>query len=120
MINSHRELKVWQIAIELTEEIYRQTRTYPTDERFGLVLQMNRAVVSIPSNIAEGHGRNSTGEHIQHLGIARGSLCELETQVEISKRLGYLNEADACFLLEKFTILSKLIVGLIKSLKNRK
>jgi len=120
MVQHYRELNVWQIAMELTEETYRRTRTFPADERYGLASQMNRAVVSIPSNIAEGFGRNSTGEYVQHLGIAKGSLFELETQIEICKKLGYISESDVAFLFEKCTIVSKLIVGLIKSLKNRK
>lgn len=104
--------------MDLTVEIYRRTRFFPNDEKFGLVSQMNRAVVSIPSNIAEGHGRNSKGEYVQHLGIAKGSLFELETQIEISKRLGFISEQDTIPLLEKCTQLSKMITTLIKSLKN--
>ncbi len=105
--------------MNLTEDIYRNTKNFPSEEKFGLVSQMNRAVVSIPSNVAEGHGRNSTGEYIQHLGIAKGSLCELETQIEISKRLGFLSIQTAFDLLEKCAVVNKLLVGLIKSLKNR-
>ena len=105
--------------MDLTVEIYRQTKLFPTEEKFGLVSQMNRAVVSIPSNIAEGHGRNSTGEYIQHLGIAKGSLCELEIQIEISRRLGYIANSETDSLLEKCTLVNKQLVTLIKSLKSR-
>ena len=119
VLSNYRELNAWQVAVELTEETYRVTRTFPADERYGLTSQMNRSAVSIPSNITEGYGRNSTGEYIQRLGIARGSLCELETQIEICMRLKYISEPDAISLLDKCTTISKLIVGLIKSLKNR-
>jgi len=84
---SHRDLVVWQRAMELIEEIYRLTERFPSDEKFGLVSQMRRAAVSIPSNIAEGFRRLHRPEYRQFLSIARGSGAELETQLEISRRL---------------------------------
>ena len=84
-IRSYRDLVVWQKAMELVAEIYQRTRAFPMDEMFGLVSQMRRAAVSIPSNIAEGYGRASTGEYKQFLGHARGSLWEVETQILIAK-----------------------------------
>ncbi len=105
--------------MELTEKVYMCMGKFPAEERFGLVSQMKRAVVSIPSNIAEGHGRSSTGAYIQHLTISKGSLCELETQLEISRRLGYIPDSDVNALLEKCTVIKKQLAALIKSLKTR-
>lgn len=92
---SHKDLTVWQKAMDLVEDIYRITRDFPDEERFGLVQQMRRCAVSIPSNIAEGAGRSSSREFLRFLSIAIGSLAELETQVEIAKRIGYLSEVDS-------------------------
>lgn len=92
MINSFKDLIVWQKSMELVEKVYKITESFPTKEQFGLISQMRRAAVSIPSNIAEGYGRNSTGSYIQFLSIARGSLLELETQLELSKRLNFINK----------------------------
>lgn len=119
MFGNYRELKVWQMAMDLTMEVYRLTRSFPVDERFGLVSQMNRAAVSIPSNIAEGHGRNSTGEYIQFLGVARGSLCELETQLEIARRLGFIPTEIAEGVFEKCVTTGKLLVALLNSLRRK-
>jgi four helix bundle protein len=87
MIKSYRDLTVWQKAIELVIKIYALTDKFPTEERFGLTSQMRRAAVSIPSNIAEGNFRRSTKDYVQFLKIAFGSGAELETQLEIIKRL---------------------------------
>jgi four helix bundle protein len=92
VINSFKDLIVWQKSMELVEKVYKITESFPTKEQFGLISQMRRAAVSIPSNIAEGYGRNSTGSYIQFLSIARGSLLELETQLELSKRLNFINK----------------------------
>jgi len=89
-VRKHHELKAWQEAMELVKEIYRVTRDFPKEEIYGLVSQMRRAAVSIPSNISEGAARGGDREFIQFLIIARGSLSELETQLLISKDLGYL------------------------------
>ena len=89
-MSTHRELLAWQEAMKLVATVYRETTTYPKDELYGLVVQSRRAAVSIPSNIAEGAGRNSTGELIQFLGIASGSLAELETELELGVMLNYL------------------------------
>jgi four helix bundle protein len=85
---SHKELKVWQLGMELAQEIYRQSASLPADERFGLTVQMRRAAVSIPSNVAEGAARGSTAEFLRFLAIASGSLAELETQVLLGEQLG--------------------------------
>jgi len=89
---THRDLIVWQEAMNLVEVIYRCTEGFPRREVFGLTAQLRRAAISIPSNIAEGAGRNSSREFVQYIGIASGSLAELESQVEVSVRLGYLSD----------------------------
>lgn len=91
---THRDLLAWREAMALVEVVYRDTASFPKEEMFGLAAQIRRAAVSVPSNIAEGVARNSPGELVQFLGIACGSLAELETQLELAIRLGYLN-ADA-------------------------
>jgi four helix bundle protein len=87
-----RELKVWQKAMDLTVEVYMAVQHLPKDETYALSDQMRRAAVSVPSNIAEGHGRDSSKEFIRFLSMARGSLRELSTQIEICERLHYLEE----------------------------
>lgn len=86
---------VWQKAMLLVEEVYRLTQVLPADERYGLASQLRRAAVSVPSNIAEGHARSSTKEYLHHVSFAFGSLAEMETQVELCKRLGYLVSEDS-------------------------
>jgi four helix bundle protein len=88
MVQSFRDLVVWQRSIQLTVAIYRLTQGFPREEIYGLSSQMRRAGVSIASNIAEGHGRMSTGEYRQFLSIARGSNFEVQTQLEIARALG--------------------------------
>ena len=89
-INSFRDLRVWQISMDLVEAVYGLTRTFPASETYGLAAQIQRAVVSIPSNIAEGHMRQHRKEYLQHLSIAQASLAELDTQLEIAARLKYV------------------------------
>src|SRR5882757_8801340 len=93
-INSYRDLRVWQDAMTLAESCYRLTRQFPRDELFGLTSQIRRAAGSVPANIAEGHGRDNTGNFVQHLRISQGSLKELETHLLLSQRVGILSEAD--------------------------
>jgi four helix bundle protein len=113
------ELIAWQKAMELVETVYTLTRTFPDDERFGLTSQLRRAAVSVPSNIAEGHGRTSTNEYLHHLSIARGSLCEVETQLLIGERLGYLDRHQRETVLSLAGEIGRLIHGLIKALSGR-
>jgi four helix bundle protein len=89
-VRTFRDLGVWQKSLDVAVRVYKLTAAFPADERFGLVSQMRRAAVSIPSNIAEGHSRNSTGEYLQSLGVARGSLAELQTQADLARRLEIL------------------------------
>jgi four helix bundle protein len=95
-IRSYRDLIVWQKAMDLVVEIYRLTDRFPRTEQYGLVSQMTRAAVSVPANIAEGSGRGGSRREYEHfLGIARGSLMEVETLLELATRLHYLNGNDA-------------------------
>jgi four helix bundle protein len=93
-IKSYKDLIVWQKSIALVSSIYELTKQLPQDERFGLTSQLRRCAVSVPSNIAEGWGRNSTKNYIQFLRISRGSLFELETQILISKNLKFITNSD--------------------------
>jgi four helix bundle protein len=94
-LRAYKDLRVWQAAMDLVVQIYRATDAFPSDERFGLTSQLRRAVVSVPSNIAEGHATGSDGSFGRYLAIAAGSLAEVETQVEVARRLGFLpNDAD--------------------------
>jgi len=92
-MRSHRDLIAWQEAMRLAETVYQQTLGLPKEEMYGLAVQMRRSAVSVPSNIAEGAARNSSREYYQYLEIATGSIAELETQVELAIRLGYLKQA---------------------------
>ena len=118
-VQSYRDLIVWQKSVELVLEIYRATQDFPKAETYGLVSQLRRAAVSVPSNIAEGRARLSTGEYKQFLGHARGSLMEIETQVLISQKLGYMNSGQSDILLNRATEVGKFLNGLLNSL-NRK
>ncbi len=94
VLRNYRDLIVWQKAMALVEEIYALSGCFPTDERFGLVAQIRRAAVSVPSNIAEGQARNSTREFVQFISHAEGSLAEVDTQLTLSQRLGFCREAE--------------------------
>jgi four helix bundle protein len=89
-----KELKVWQKSIDFAVDIYKMTTQFPSEEKFGITSQMRRSGVSVPSNIAEGAGRNTNGEFIHFLGVAEGSINELETQAIISQRLNFLSVED--------------------------
>ena len=117
-IRSYRDLIAWQKAMDLVEHIYVATRNWPKAELYGLTNQVQRAAVSVPSNIAEGQGRTSTKEFLHHLSIARGSLFEVETQLLIAQRLSYLTKTDADRLLSEAGEISRLLSGLLRSLNN--
>ncbi len=114
-IRSHKDLNVWKKSIDLVDIIYNVTKSFPKEEIYCLTNQIRRSVISIPSNIAEGAARNSKKEFIQFLYIALGSLSELETQIIIANRQGYLNNLNS--LLENIKVIQKLINGLIYSIK---
>jgi len=116
-IESYRDLQVWKRGVDLTERIYEVTQPFPDEERFGLISQLRRAAVSIPSNIAEGWGRMSTGEFIRFLCIARGSLTEIETQIIVAHRLGFIDDETKRRVLEETTAESKMLRALIRSLE---
>ena len=115
--SNYKELKVWQKAMDLTVEVYKLVKLLPKEETYALSDQMRRAVVSIPSNIAEGQGRNSDKEFIQFLSIARGSLWELETQIEICLRIGYIDQSLATNTNNLIAEISKMLNALSNSLK---
>ncbi len=117
---SYHELIVWQKAMQLVTEIYKATHCFPRDEMFGLTSQVKRAVVSIPSNIAEGQGRDSAKEFAYHLSVAYGSLMETETQIQIGANLGYLEASRANELLVKTAEVGRLLNGLSRSIRNPK
>jgi four helix bundle protein len=115
----YSELFVWQKAMDLVTEIYKISTAFPNEERFGLSSQMRRAAVSIPSNIAEGHGRKATAAYINHLSIAYGSLMELETQIQIAARLSLISSEITSNLLVKTDEIGKMLSGLKKSLSEK-
>jgi len=118
-VTSYRDLVVWQKAMTLVSDIYKLTREFPDSERFGLTSQIQRAAVSIPSNIAEGQGRLATKEFRQFLGIARGSLKELETQLLISIDLGYTSQEQAGACIGLTNEVGRMLNALIKALERR-
>ena len=120
MGKSYRDLLVWNKAMELVMLVYRLTQDFPREEMFGLMSQLRRSAVSIPSNIAEGQGRLSKGDFRNFLGNARGSLSELETQVLIAEKLSFLQKSDAADLLDLTAEVGRILNGLIASTKNTK
>lgn len=118
-ITNYRDLVVWQKGMALVSAVYKLTRTFPDSERFGLASQIQRAAVSIPSNIAEGQGRLATKEFRQFLGIARGSLKELETQLLISIDLAYASAEDVDTCLGLTDEIGRMLNALIKALERR-
>ncbi|MBJ7320460.1 MAG: four helix bundle protein [Alphaproteobacteria bacterium] len=118
-VRHYRDLLVWQKALTWVELVYAATREWPSDERFGLISQVRRACVSVPSNIAEGCARRSTPEFLRFLSIARGSLAEVETQLIIAQRLTYLEDAALTRLLDSADEISRMLSGLISKLEER-
>lgn len=116
---SYKDLEVWKKAVRLTTFIYQSTATFPDNERFGLTNQMRRASVSVPSNIAEGHARQSTADFMRFISIAMGSVAELETQVQIAYELNFLTEETSLNLLRELDDIGKMLRGLHQSLGRR-
>ena len=108
----HEQLDAWKVAMQLVKSVYQLTAVFPAEERYGLAQQMRRAAVSIPSNIAEGAGRNGVKEYVQFIGIARGSLAELETQLQIAVMLGFTSDDHEAFKFSDHA--GKLLTGLYK------
>lgn len=118
-IKSYKDLIVWQKAIELVTDVYILTATFPAEEKFGITSQLNRAVVSVPTNIAEGWGRESSKNYIQFLKISRGSLMEVETLLLISKNLKFITDDKYNLYCNKIEEIAKILQGLIKSIKQK-
>jgi four helix bundle protein len=118
-IRSYRDLIVWQSGMRLAEGVYRASSQFPRSELFGLRVQIQRCAVSIPSNIAEGHARESTREFLRFLSIATGSAAELQTQIVLANRLGYIDTPGTEGLLEQAGQVMKMLHGLRNSLRKR-
>lgn len=118
-IQSFRDLKVWQVGLDLAEATYGFTKRFPSEERYGLTIQMRRASTSVPASIAEGHDRDSTKEFLRFLSIGVGSLAEVETCMELSKRLGFGDPRAADELFNTILEERKMLRGLQRSLKNK-
>ncbi len=118
-VKSYRDLKVWQKALDLVVESYKISRLLPHTELYGLTSQIQRAAVSIPANIAEGHGREHLGDYLHHLSVANGSLAELETHLLVAERLRFVAEDKIAPILELASEVSRMLAGLTKSLKAR-
>jgi four helix bundle protein len=118
-ISQFRELKAWQLGMDLTEHVYLLTNSFPKQEIYGLTSQIRRSAVSIPSNLAEGHGRVSTKEFLQFIAIACGSICELETQILLAHRLKYIETEDLDKIFPLLIETTKTIRGLQKALRKR-
>lgn len=116
-IRSHRDLIVWQKAMDLVTTAYRFTEDFPKSELYGLTSQIRRSAASIPANIAEGQGRRLPGEFLQFLANARGSLLELDTHLEIAVRLGMLNKEMHSTVMEQVIEVRKLLNGLMRSIR---
>lgn len=116
-IKSYRDLIVWQKSIRLVKNIYVATKSFPKEELYGLTNQLKRCAVSIPSNIAEGYGRNSTGDYKRFLHVAVGSLYELQTQIETSFQLKYLDKANFESITVLCTEIDKMLYALIQKVK---
>jgi four helix bundle protein len=114
MEKPHRNLEAWKQSMDLAVVVYRATETFPSQETYGLTSQIRRAVVSVPSNIAEGAARQTKKEFSNFLHIAQGSLSELDTQIELARRLGFLHETSWLDLESRMVQIDKMITGLIR------
>lgn len=113
---NYNDLQVWKDSVQLVTEIYQITKIFPTEERYCLVDQIRRAAISVPSNIAEGHARNSKADFSRFLRISLGSCTELETQVIIARNLGYISDNEMQTILQKSLIIRKMLAKLISTL----
>lgn len=116
-IKSFRDLVAWQKAFRLGIHVYELTKSFPADERFGLISQLRRGAVSVTSNIAEGYGRGSRTDYIRFLKVARGALYEIESQILFAAELGYLNSQGVEDIESQIAECSRILGGLIKSLQ---
>jgi four helix bundle protein len=116
-VRRYTDLVAWQKAMDFVEEVYRITKIFPKEEVYGLSSQLRRSVVSVPSNIAEGHCRTGRREFVHHPSIALGSLGEAETQIRIAERLGYIASGESITLLDAASEVGRIVVGLMHSLE---
>jgi four helix bundle protein len=119
-IESYKDLRVWQMGVEVVQGCYELTKRFPKDELFGMTSQIRRASVSVPANIAEGYGRDNRGEYVQFLRIAQGSLKELETHLIVSEKVGLIAVGSTTSLQLKCDEIGKMLRALIRSLQSRK
>lgn len=119
VVTCYRDLRVWRLGVDLAEEIYRLTAVFPRQESYGLSTQLRKSAVSIPSNISEGHTRESRREFLHFLSIAQGSLSELETQLEIAARLSYISPSDLAKIRASTSGLGKQLYALRNALRRR-
>jgi four helix bundle protein len=119
-IKTYRDLLVWQKSLILVTNIYKASKSFPKDETYGVTSQIRRCAISIPSNIAEGYGRNSTSDYIRSLHIATGSLYELQTQLEICLNLQYLNKSNFGKLYESSREIERMLSSLTKKLNDKR
>jgi four helix bundle protein len=118
-VNNYRDLRVWQMGMTMVTEIYKVSQAFPREELYGLTSQLRRAGVSVPANIAEGFGRQTTRDYLNFLTIARGSLMEVETLLQICRNLNYVDQPQLDNLLEHADHLSRSLNALITSLRRR-
>jgi four helix bundle protein len=116
----HEKLDVWKLSVEMVTKVYEYTKAFPSEERFGLTSQIRRAAVSVPANIAEGAARQHNKEFVQFLSVAQGSTSELETEILIAKKLGYLDEVRFSELYTEINTIARMLVGLTNHMKLRK
>ena len=119
MVNSYRDLKVWQEAMTLAQECYLMTKSFPKDEMYGMTTQIRRSAVSVAANIAEGYGRDSTGSYVHFLQIAQGSLKELETHLMLSERVQLVVQDATKTMLERADGIGRMLRALIRNLQGR-
>lgn len=118
-IRSYTDLEAWRQAMELVEQCYRLTRGFPASEEFALKAQLRKAAVSIPSNIAEGHSRRTTQAYIHHVSITLGSQAEVETHVELARRLGFISDEETAQFGERARSVRRLLYGLVRALQRK-
>lgn len=119
MEKPHKKLDAWKESVTLVTLVYELTRQFPQNEVFGLISQLRRAVISIPGNVAEGAARQTRREFVQFLYIARGSLSEVDTYIEIARKLGYIEKESIFMVDQKLMDVDKIITGLIQAVKRK-
>ncbi len=118
-MKTYKDLIVWQKSMNIVSQIYQITKIFPVEERYGLILQIRRCAISIPSNIAEGYGRKSTGDYLRFLQVANSSLYELQTQIEIALNLGYLPKDKFKYIYELSREIERMLSSLCKKIEDK-